>query len=178
MSRLLFVIMILLIVAIPAFAQDENIIASCDQAYMADTYNALEGVLSAAKVAMDNNDIEAWRLAIRSIRTVTEVNDSYCSGLSFNNEKDGQQAVIGPFTFIDGKYRVTAQTEGFMMVDLESLEGTCETSGLGGMFNLWEGQATTGAQTLLTTEGCMAMILVSNTHEPWTLNFELLYTPQ
>lgn len=85
--------------------------------------------------------------------------------------------VVGPEQFPAGVYRVTAWTDGFMTVRLTATEGTCYegTSGFittGTLFILMQGQAVDGAETLMTSEGCSALIEVSNVQEDWELKFE------
>ncbi len=76
--------------------------------------------------------------------------------------------MIGPVEIPTGTYRVTATTIGFMIADVETLSGECDTT-QGVMFNLMSGQANSGVQTLLSAEDCSASISISNTREPWTL---------
>jgi hypothetical protein len=81
--------------------------------------------------------------------------------------------VLGPLVFEDGRYRVTATTSGFFIANLDVIDGTCD-AGFMGLFNLSSGQANTGAQSLMTTSNCLTFIVISNTRESWTMDFELL----
>jgi len=91
----------------------------------------------------------------------------------FTSASEGLLAVIEPITFDDGLYRVTVTTEGYMIVRVVELSGTCDT-GFGSLFNLSAGQAAQGAQATLTTTACTALIIIENATEPWTLEFENL----
>lgn len=93
-----------------------------------------------------------------------------CTGLSF--EGDSNQ-VLGPVEIPAGVYRATVTTDGYMVSDLTVMDGTCE-AGIMGLFLLTEGRATDGAETVVESEGCTALIEISNTTAPWTLVFERL----
>ncbi|MBC7815012.1 MAG: hypothetical protein H7175_27890 [Burkholderiales bacterium] len=120
-----------------------------------------------------SNTNEAWTLEFSRIDTLAPVplDNHYDSTLN------GLQAVIGPVSFLDGQYRVTANTDGFFIVQLQPLQGVCDTGFLG-LFNLMQGQASSGAQSLFTSQGCVALITVENVTEPWTLDFERLAPPK
>lgn len=84
--------------------------------------------------------------------------------------------VIGPIRIPQGIYRATATTDKFISVILTVTDGECG-SGSGsilgpGLFALSEGQATAGAEAVLTSHGCTALIAVSNVQSAWTLKFD------
>jgi len=93
-----------------------------------------------------------------------------CAGFSF----EGRNAkLIGPITLEEGRYRVRVTTPGFFSASLEVLDGTCD-AGIMGLFNLFQGQATDGAEALLTSNGCETLINTQNVTDEWTLTIERL----
>jgi len=93
--------------------------------------------------------------------------------ITFTSEESGLNAVLGPIELSTGIYRVTATTDGFLIADIQEVSGTCDT-GFSGLFNIFNGQAETGAQNLLLSTGCNALIEISNVQSAWTLDFELI----
>lgn len=93
--------------------------------------------------------------------------------LSFSGSND---QVIGPVTIPAGTYRATATTAGFIIVHVDALSGECgEGTGRNlsiSLFSASRGQAVNGAEAVLTSRGCSALLSVSNVQQPWTLEFE------
>lgn len=116
-----------------------------------------------------SNTQQPWTLEFRAMgpQDIQPVAHEYYSS------QEGLYAVIGPVVFEDGRYRATVTTSGFFIGSLETVEGTCD-SGFMGLFNLSSGQANSGAQNLITTRECVAILVVGNTQQPWTLTFEQL----
>jgi hypothetical protein len=97
-----------------------------------------------------------------------------CAGLTF---EDTAAKALGPVELPEGTYRATATTDGFMTVEFTVLDGECgETLGdlVMPVFTLFQDQATTGAETIVPSDGCSVLIEVSNVTAPWTLTFERL----
>lgn len=92
----------------------------------------------------------------------------------YSSETDGTMPVLGPLQFEDGRYKITLKTEGFFIASLETVDGNCESNSLFGLYNISAGQASQGAQTLITTQDCIALITTTNINAPWTLTFEPL----
>lgn len=89
--------------------------------------------------------------------------------LTFTSAEYGLQPVIGVFAIPDGTYIVRFTTADFGIVGVASVVGNC---GDESMFNISRGQATTGAETIVTTSGdCLALLKIENTTAPWTLEF-------
>lgn len=84
--------------------------------------------------------------------------------------------VIGPVEIPEGVYRATATTSGYIIVHITAVEGECgEGSGIflsESLFNAMSGQVTNGAEAVLTSRGCKALIAVSNVQNTWTLRIE------
>lgn len=84
--------------------------------------------------------------------------------------------VLGPVTIPAGIYRATFTTGGYGIVAFTVNEGAC---GAGrfmtpGLFNESAGDATNGAEAVLTSESCRTLIEISNVQQPWALVFELV----
>jgi hypothetical protein len=113
-----------------------------------------------------SNVTEDWTLGFYPIleQDITPALSEYSS------ETLGLAPLIGPVQFEDGRYKVTAETEGYMIVRVIAASGNCEPRS--SLFNLSSGQASEGAQALLTAEECVGFITIDNVTEDWTLTFE------
>lgn len=115
-----------------------------------------------------SNTTEPWMLEFGALVPVP------AGTLSFSSQQYSLQAVIGPVTIPSGTYRATATTAGFISVQLGSVTGTCDVGFGESLFNLMQGQAADGAEAVLHSTDCVALIIVSNTQDEWTLDFEAL----
>lgn len=113
--------------------------------------------------------------ALRELQAELSAFDAACSGLSFSSEEYGLQPAIGPFTIPAGVYRITATTGGYMITEYTALDG-CEDGDLrDGRFLVSSGEADDGAQVALRLDDdCEVLMVVSNTTESWTIEFEKL----
>lgn len=96
------------------------------------------------------------------------------ASLSFSGDKD---TVIGPVDIPAGTYRATATTAGYIIVHISALSGECGAGTRGSsdrLFSNSEGEATNGAESILISKACNALLEVSNITAPWTLEFEKL----
>jgi hypothetical protein len=162
----LILVILLLIPALVVTAQDET--EDCDYTKAIETITELTALLPDADDPVEVMD------EITSVIAAAKIE---CSGLSFNSDDDGLEAVIGPVDIPEGLYRATATADGFLAVQIEPLEGDCGPTGFGSaIFNLSQGDAVDGAESLLESDGCSALIITSNTgFTPlWTLTFEKL----
>jgi hypothetical protein len=127
-------------------------------------------------LATDTEFGDTWLASVTDLRQHLASAEAECSGLSFNSDTLGLAPVIGPIIFPDGLYRVTFTTSAFGIVDFQSIEGNCEgaMSFSTNLFLITQGQADKGTQTTFTTDGCTALITVSNTQTDWTMTFENL----
>jgi hypothetical protein len=158
MSRILPLILCLTLIATPLSAQDAT---NCDAPVIDAAITDLRALLDTAAA---DSSIEPLIEAKGRIAVL----EAACSGLSF----EGTTAkVIGPFELEAGLYRVTADTEGFFIADLNVIDGSCE-AGVMGMFLLMNGDASGGAETLVESEGCTTLVTLDNITDPWTLTFE------
>jgi hypothetical protein len=77
--------------------------------------------------------------------------------------QDTSSKVLGPIEFEDGTYRVTATTDDYFSAEVQTVSGNCEI--LGGfqlLFSLSQGEGNSGAEAVLTSQNCVALIGVEN----------------
>lgn len=164
--RYVIVLFVCFAVTIPVLAQESDH-PLCQP-------EAMKSILEEMVPQMNASSQEAWLSNLIDLRTSLVMLEEACLGLGYSSNEEGLQPVIGPVPIPSGVYRATFTTTGFGIVDVEAVSGTCET-GFGSLFNVSQGQADDGAQNTLTaSDSCMALIQVSNTREPWTLEFETL----
>ncbi|MBL8147770.1 MAG: hypothetical protein JNL34_15435 [Anaerolineae bacterium] len=158
------VIVMALLVSIGVIAQDSSLESfnECD----------LAGLSSAIteSIASAGDDEETLDTVLGEAASAISRVRAACAGLSFegNNAK-----LIGQITLDEGHYRVRVTTPGFFSASLDVLDGGCN-AGFMGLFNLFQGQATDGAEVLVTSQGCEALVNTQNVTDAWTLSFEKL----
>jgi hypothetical protein len=169
MKRLLFMLGFVSVFVVPVQAQA---VAGCDAEGVA---AAIEAVLAAASAAQAENDPKAAVDILAAVSGQVSGLQATCNGLSFT---DTQPALLGPIEFPAGIYRAIATTDNFFIAQITVVEGECgQGSGrrLGeSLFILSKDEATAGAESLFTSNGCTALIEISNVQSEWTLQFELL----
>jgi hypothetical protein len=114
-------------------------------------------------------DTSANRERLLRIAAAALQMESICNGLSFEG---ANSRVIGPFVLPAGYYRAIVTTSQYLIARLVVLNGECETSSFGSLFNLSAGEGTNGAEAVIISEGCRAVIEFSNTRAPWTFRIE------
>jgi hypothetical protein len=92
-----------------------------------------------------------------------------CNGLKFSGNV---AKLLGPFDLAQGSWRVTLTTNGYFIGDLKVLSGACTNDTFPLMFDLFQGQANSGAEALIQSDGCRATIATSNITAPWTITIE------
>ena len=81
--------------------------------------------------------------------------------------------IIGPVRFQNGRHRAIVKSTDFSIsVNVHAVAGRCD-DGVLGLFWLEE-SAPLGAEALMTTMNCEALIEVTGLGEQWTLTFELI----
>lgn len=150
----------LLVVVLPAAAQDEEPV--CD-------FTPVQSAIELTTAALAGTDNEATLTALGELSKAIRAAHLSCNGLAFTSEEYGQIPVLGPIDIPAGVYRATVTTEGFFIADVTLLDGECDDRNL---LNVSEGQATEGGQAVFESEGCSILIEISNTREPWALEFE------
>lgn len=162
MLKRLFVLLLIALVIPTAAAQDADP-ATCPAP---DALLASITTLLTESQGMDTLTIlDALRIAV-SEHTIA------CTGLVFTSDEYGMQPVIGPFSVPAGVYRMTLTTTGFLTSSFDLLTGDCDT--MFANFLVTGDEATEGVQKVFESEGCEVLLSVSNTREPWTLEFEKL----
>lgn len=155
---ILFAILVLFsLMTVPTQAQAPK----CDPAAVIKLANGLKSAKSAQK------DMAALMKLQDSI-TAAHI---ACNGLTF---KGTGEKVSKPFIIPKGLYKVTATSDGFLIVDLRSLTGSdCQPDAQVGLFNLDRDQAKVGGETTLPVPGdCRVIMSTSNTRTTWTITFE------
>jgi hypothetical protein len=84
--------------------------------------------------------------------------------------------VLGPVDVAAGVWKAKATTDGYMIVSVTPLSGECgagsKTFMTPGLFLIMAGQATNGAEAVLFSKGCSALIEISNVQSGWALRLE------
>lgn len=155
-----------ILVSLVVVAQEDDSPAECDYGVMG------ERLVEVGEGLAESDDPAA---ALRELQSELSALDAACSGLSFSSEEYGLQPAIGPFVIPAGVYRITAATGGYMITEYTALEG-CEDGDLrDGRFLVSSGEADDGAQVALRLDDdCEVLMVVSNTTESWTIEFEKL----
>lgn len=145
-------------------AQDDETDAECD-------YTSIEGII--LDLVADLGEQDAPDDALMTMQTLVSAFRADCAGMHWRSDELGLQPVIGPVDFGESfnTYKVTLTTTGYAIVKIEGLEGGCPAS-YDSLFSLFPGQGDMGAQMVQRTNGCVGMITVENTTEPWELMFE------
>ena len=118
--------------------------------------------------AIESGDTETILEAMQILERVSINTRASCTGFAFNSDGEGMQPVLGPIEFPDGTWIVTLTTDGYFIGRVEPLSGECD-AGFGSMYNIGSGDAADGAQRILQTEACVALIAIENTTEDWGL---------
>ena len=164
---IIFMVGLVVIGLIPVtIAQDEG--AVCDYAAVAEELAEIVGGIAEA------DDPDAALLDLEKAVVAARIE---CGGMIFTSEEEGLQPVIGPVELPEGMYRATLTIDGMGVVELDVLDGSCGDSiGMPVFMVLDMGGAPDGAQTVVESEGCEALISFSSVTfaHNWTLEFEKL----
>jgi len=128
-------------------------------------------LLTVSPTAAQTDPLPAALDALTALHNRLATSDAACRGLVFEQQN---ATVHGPLTIPPGTYRVTATTPGYFIADLQPLSGECDTPDYGNLFILSDGRAADGAQTIITSSGCTAIITTSNITDPYTLTISPL----
>lgn len=161
MKRFVIVVVLGLLIAAVVMAQDVEVPEECQAAKVADTLSDF-----ASQVDKGETDLGAVIDELLALR-------AGCDDLAWSSDEDGMQPVIGPVTLPEGLYRFAVETDGFMIAELEVIDGDCESKSILGLFNLMQGQGN-GAQQLVESSGCETLIIIGNTSDAWTMTAQKL----
>jgi hypothetical protein len=129
-------------------------------------------LITQAAALISAGDDEKDLTALLELSQQISAENIACNGFKF----EGANAkLIGPFDLPDGLYKTTVTTTGYFAAKLKVLSGKCDTGGRSTLlYNLSDGNADTGAEAMLQSEGCRLVIQTENVSEPWTLTIEPL----
>lgn len=165
-------VLLLLMAMVPVMAQEG---ASCDAAALTAVSDALAEANDAAQAAIAAGDLEGALAALATVKEQISAAEVACSGLTFSGESG---SVVGPVEMPEGVYKAVATTDGFMTVQVTALSGKCGAGNaqfmMPGLFIISKGQASSGAEALMFSEGCSALFEVGNVQSGWELRFEKL----
>ncbi len=144
--------------------------AACSVDDLADTLTALESLVTDAREAQNEGDAVIVIPAIQAIGDIALQVIAQCRSLAWEGESE---VVLGPVDIPEGFYRARVVTEGYFSASAIAISGECG-SGTGmypsAFLNLSAGDASQGAEGLVVSEGCTALIEIENVSEPsWTL---------
>lgn len=158
-------ILVVLAVITPVYAQ-EPVEPRCTKAQIQTMIEMINGGTSALVEEQDMPTV--WQV-ISGLNGPFRRLYTLCNPLVF--EGDSQQ-VIGPVSIPAGLYRAILVTDGYFIAAIEPVDGECAATDIFGLFNISSGNATEGAESLLESDGCEALIVTSNVTAHWTLEFE------
>lgn len=128
---------------------------------------ALFGSIGCSGLIKISNTTDEWVMEFYAI----DLGKSVPVENIYSSDDLGLYSVTDLISFEDGLYRVKVETDGYFIGNIESIDGNCD-SGILGLFNLSQGQASNGAENTLSTSGCVGILTTTNVTEPWTLTFE------
>lgn len=172
---IILLITILLLGVFPTITNSQdNTSSTCDLLTMQTVIDNFIGELGKLKTSNESdpvklaNELEDLALGAARLRAT-------CDGLTFAGKA---QKLIGPVDFPVGTYRATAKTAGYMAVTITPAQGQCGQGQYmdSSLFLIINGQAANGAETLFISQGCTAMVEISNVQGDWSLSFENLTT--
>lgn len=170
-----FVLMLLFVLSmtVGVYAQKDEQDTGFSECNPADMTETLQEALDAIPT---DEDSAAFVDGLAKLSSIVQNYQVTCSGLAWSSEELGMQPVIGPVEIPVGNYRIRFSTQGYGIVELDVTDGSCNV-GMGSriVFNVMEGQASPpGAQKVLESEGCTALMTLSNTRQSWELSLEQL----
>ncbi len=171
MRRIVFGIIILAIL-LPLPTQAQFVRPACTLQELEGFFTALDTTNVALRQARMLGDLNTILQIVEGLDVAVQGVKTACNPLRYNNDDDGQLAVIGPVSIGPGIYLATAVTDGALVVETELDTGICGPQADGPLFALEAGEASNGAETLFISEGCTVLISTAETDEPWTLDIE------
>lgn len=169
--------LVLMLVVAVVMAQEVTYTPECSDG-LGTMHDEVASYMKRLDAADAESDIASWMTTAHEMRFFLAAMDGICRGYHWSSEVDGLQPVIGPVMFQDGLYRVTVITEGFYILEVEAIEGDCETRRSDTIFNLSSGEGSDGAQSTFDATGCTALFAASNVSDEWELSFELISAGQ
>jgi len=164
--RYLLAVVLLVTALVPgaALAQDE---AACTDEFVV----ALENHVAKIRVAQDEGELASVLGLLAALQPFVSEVMSLCGPWAWEGDSE---RLIGPVRIPEGYYRTTATVEDrYFGVTLNVLEGACDDGSFGSrdrslLFNLIAEESPDGAEALVVSEGCSALLEV-DAAAPWTL---------
>ncbi len=131
----------------------------------------LTSVIKAANALKASGDNKTDLAALLKLRDSISQANIACNGLTITGKG---VKVVPPFVLPKAFYKVTATSNGYLIVDARSMEGSdCKAGVEDNLFILDDQQAKLGAETTLDIQfDCRIMLSVSNTRTDWKITFE------
>lgn len=150
----------------PTIAQDATDACSQDSVNLA--------IAAVAKAAQDAQAADGPKAAVD---VLAEVNgqiaalQAECNGMSFSGTTNG---VIGPIELPEGIYKAVADTTGFMTAQINPIDGDCHQGAgdFGTPLLYMLSDKATDAQSVISSDGCTALIEVTVVAAEWSLRIE------
>jgi hypothetical protein len=147
---------------------------SCD---LPTLQKAIDVYVSELGKLVDSKETDTTKISdtLQEMANTANIMRATCDGYVFEGKK---QTVLGPIEFPAGVYKAVAKTTGNMFAILTPTDGECG-QGPGHSSNLFlisEGDATDGAETVFSSNGCTVLIEVSEIQADWSLSFERVTT--
>jgi hypothetical protein len=136
-----------------------------------DLPGAVDAALEQLAAARDLETSEALA-ALAEVRSGLSKAERECLGLDFEGTAN---TVSDPVEIPAGLWRVTITTEGYIILSVMVLDGTCEAQGIYGadtLASLSRGQGVDGSDVLFMSEGCTAIWQTQNVTDPYTVTFQ------
>lgn len=157
------------------FAQDGEPLANPDCAVdqLGGELEQVEQLYTDAQTALQDGDVRGWLDNLQAISQFANELRALCDNYVFEGDAEGSRSlVIGPITFAEGIYTVTAITDGYLSVTTEGITDECRYFGM--VFS--EGGAVEGATEVMRVEDepCTLLLEIGNITEPWRVEFTLI----
>jgi hypothetical protein len=166
MERILFIVIIcLVIVTGTAGAQDSGDTIQCDPEQL---QSSVGYIIADLQSAQDSGNLDTQYQGIVVAQGRLSVLNSLCLGLDF----EGDREIVSDLVLVpEGIYRVTVTTPGYFIMRPTVIEGSCDPDGYS-LFNLSDGEATSGAQAIFKSQKCAVLWEISNVTAPYKVTFE------
>jgi hypothetical protein len=161
-----------LVFLLPVPVHAQAVRPACELEDLDGFFSGLEVTNAAFRQARMLGDLNTILQLIDGLDATIQGVKTACNPLRYNNEADGQQAVIGPVSIGPGSYLATAVTDGALLVEITVESGICDPQVEGPLFELEAGEASEGSESLFISRGCTVLISVSESAEPWTLDIQ------
>ncbi len=171
--RLAFLLTIITVLLFIPIARAQDLPEACTAEALTALTTTIQQANDTATASIKSGDLSAALETLAAAQAEMSAMQSTCAGLSWEGKNP---KVIGPVEIPAGLYRATATTKGFMIAQITLIDGDCGAKGISAknLFSLFKGDADEGAEAILESDGCTALLEISNVQEAWTLTLEKL----